>query len=146
MASIKLLDSLKTSPASTSNIKELEQDCFNAMNDDFNSPILIANLFEGSRIINSVNDEKETITAEDLATLKKLMHDFAFDVMGLKSETSNSSSDKALQGVMEVILEIRKDVKAKKDFAASDKLRDDLNKINITIKDTKDGATWSIQE
>lgn len=146
MASIKLLDTLKTSPTSTSNIKELEQDCFNAMNDDFNSPILIANLFEGSRIINSVNDEKETITADDLVILKKLMHDFAFDVMGLKSETSNSSSDKALQGVMEVILEIRKDVKAKKDFAASDKLRDDLNKLNITIKDTKDGATWSIQE
>lgn len=146
MASIKLLDTLKTSATSTSNIKELEQDCFNAMNDDFNSPILVANLFEGSRIINSVNDEKETITANDLALLKKIMHDFTFDVMGLKSETSNSSSDKALQGVMEVILEIRKDIKAKKDFAASDKLRDDLNKINITIKDTKDGATWSIQE
>ena len=146
MASIKLLDTLKTSTTSTSNIKELEQNCFNAMNDDFNSPILIANLFEGSRIINSVNDGKETITADDLALLKKLMYDFAFDVMGLKSETSNSTSDKALQGVMEVILEIRKDVKAKKDFAASDKLRDDLNKVNITIKDTKDGATWSIQE
>lgn len=148
MASIKLLDTLKTSSTSTStsNIKKLEQDCFNAMNDDFNSPILIANLFEGSRIINSVNDGKETITATDLATLKKLMTDFTFDVMGLKSETSNSASDKALQGVMEVILEIRKDVKAKKDFAASDKLRDDLNKVNITIKDTKDGATWSIQE
>ncbi|HLC82548.1 MAG TPA: cysteine--tRNA ligase [Bacteroidia bacterium] len=146
MASIKLLDTLKTSATSTSNIKELEQDCFNAMNDDFNSPILIANLFEGSRIINSVNDGKETITADDLALLKKIMNGFAFDVMGLKSETSNSSSDKALQGVMEVILEIRKDIKAKKDFAASDKLRDDLNKINITIKDTKDGATWSIQE
>ena len=146
MASIKLLDTLKTASTSTSNIKELEQDCINAMNDDFNSPILIANLFEGSRIINSVNDEKETITADDLVILKKLMHDFAFDVMGLKSETSNSSSDKALQGVMEVILEIRKDVKAKKDFAASDKLRDYLNKIKITIKDTKDGATWSIQE
>lgn len=146
MASIKLLDSLKTSATSTSNIKELEQNCFNAMNDDFNSPILIANLFEGSRIINSVNDGKETITAADLTLLKKLMTDFTFDVMGLKSETSNSTSDKALQGVMEVILEIRKDVKAKKDFAASDKLRDDLNKVNITIKDTKDGATWSIQE
>ena len=146
IASIKLLDNLKPSATSTSNIKELEQECFNAMNDDFNSPILIANLFEGSRIINSVNDGKETITADDLAMLKKLMHDFAFDVMGLKSENSNSTSDKALQGVMEVILEIRKDVKAKKDFAASDKLRDDLNKVNITIKDTKDGATWSIQE
>ncbi len=146
MASIKLLDNLKTSATSTSNIKELEQDCYNAMNDDFNSPILIASLFEGSRIINSVNDGKETITESDLALLKKIMTDFTFDVMGLKSETSNSTSDKALQGVMEVILEIRKDVKAKKDFAASDKLRDDLNKINITIKDTKDGATWSIQE
>lgn len=145
MASIRLLDTLKTSATSTSNIKELEQDCFNAMNDDFNSPILIANLFEGSRIINSVNDEKETITADDLALLKKIMHDFAFDVMGLKSETSNSSCDKALQGVMEVILEIRKDIKAKKDFAASDKLRDELNKVNITIKDTKDGAVWSIE-
>lgn len=146
MASIKLLGALKTSATSTSNIKELEQNCFNAMNDDFNSPILVANLFEGSRIINSVNDGKETITNADLTLLKKLMTDFTFDVMGLKSETSNSTSDKALQGVMEVILEIRKDVKAKKDFAASDKLRDDLNKVNITIKDTKDGATWSIQE
>lgn len=145
MASIKLLDTLKTNATSTSNIKELEQNCFNAMNDDFNSPILVANLFEGSRIINSVNDGKETITADDLALLKKIMRDFTFDVMGLKSETSNSSSDKALQGVMEVILEIRKDVKAKKDFAASDKLRDDLNKVNITIKDTKDGAVWNIE-
>ena len=74
------------------------------------------------------------------------MHNFVFDVLGLKSEQSNSLTDKALQGVMEVILEIRKEVKAKKDFAASDKLRDDLNKLNIVIKDTKDGATWSIQE
>lgn len=146
MASIKLLDTLKTAASSTSNITELEQNCFIAMNDDFNSPILIANLFEGSRIINSVNDGKETITVTDLTLLKKIMYDFTFDVMGLKSENSNSTSDKALQGVMEVILEIRKDVKAKKDFAASDKLRDNLNKVNITIKDTKDGATWSIQD
>jgi len=146
MASIKTLANLKTSASSTSNIKELEKKCYEAMNDDFNSPILIANLFEGARIINSVNDGKETITADDLALLKNIMQHFTFDVMGLKSETSNSASDKALQGVMEVILDIRKEIKAKKDFAASDKLRDDLNKVNITIKDTKEGATWSIQE
>ena len=146
MTAIKTLENLKTSATSTSNIKELEQDCYNAMNDDFNSPILIANLFEGARIINSVNDEKEHITADDLALLKKLMQSFTFEVLGLKAESANSSADKALQGVMEVILDIRKDVKAKKDFAASDKLRDELNKLNITIKDTKDGATWSIQE
>jgi cysteinyl-tRNA synthetase len=116
------------------------------MNDDFNAPVLVANLFEGARIINSVNDGKETITIADLALLKKVMHDFVFDVLGLRSESSNTSNDKALQGVMEIILDIRKDIKAKKDFAASDKLRDELKKNNITIKDTKDGATWSIEE
>ncbi len=146
MTSIKTLEHLKIGPTSTSNIAALEQKCFEAMNDDFNAPILVANLFEGARIINSVNDGKETITAEDLKRLQKIMHHFVFDVLGLKSEQSNSLTDKALQGVMEVILEIRKEVKAKKDFAASDKLRDDLNKIHIVIKDTKDGASWSIQE
>ena len=146
ITSIKTIDNLKTSAASTSNIKELEKACYEAMNDDFNAPILVASLFEGARIINSVNDNKETITAEDLALLKKLMYSFVFDVLGLNSETSNSSADKALQGAMEVILEIRKDIKAKKDYAASDKLRDDLNKHNIQIKDTKDGPVWSISE
>ena len=146
MNAIKLLDTLKTGNTSTSNIAELKEKCYEAMNDDFNAPILVANLFEGARIINSVNDGKETITADDLAILKTTMHSFVFDVLGLKSESSNTSKDKALQGVMEIILEIRKDVKAKKDFATSDKLRDDLAKNNITIKDTKDGATWSIQE
>ncbi|MBK7183319.1 MAG: cysteine--tRNA ligase [Bacteroidetes bacterium] len=146
MNAIKLLDTLKTGNTTTSNIAELKAKCYEAMNDDFNAPILVANLFEGARIINSVNDGKETITADDLAILKTTMHSFVFDVLGLKSESSNTSKDKALQGVMEIILEIRKDVKAKKDFATSDKLRDDLAKNNITIKDTKDGATWSIQE
>ncbi len=146
MNAIKLLDTLKTGNTSTSNIAELKAKCYEAMNDDFNAPILVANLFEGARIINSVNDGKETITADDLAILKTTMHSFVFDVLGLKSESSNTSKDKALQGVMDIILEIRKDVKAKKDFATSDKLRDDLAKNNITIKDTKDGATWSIQE
>lgn len=144
MASIKTLESLKTSASSTSNISDLEKACYDSMNDDFNTPILIANLFEAARIINSVNDGKETITEKDAAQLKKLMHNFVFDVLGLRSESSNTANDKALQGVMEIILEIRKDIKARKDFAASDKLRDDLSKHNITIKDTKDGAIWSI--
>lgn len=146
MNAIKLMDNLKTSAKSTSNISELNKKCYEAMNDDFNAPILVANLFEGARIINSVNDGKETISTEDLALLKKTMHDFVFDVLGLKSENSNSSKDKALNGVMEIILDIRKEAKAKKDFATSDKLRDDLAKNKITIKDTKDGATWSIEE
>ncbi|MCC6838170.1 MAG: cysteine--tRNA ligase [Bacteroidia bacterium] len=146
MNAIKLLDNLKTLNTSTSNIQELKKKCYEAMNDDFNAPILVANLFEGARIINSVNDGKESISAEDLQTLKETMHNFVFDVLGLKNESSNTSKDKALQGVMDIILDIRKEAKAKKDFATSDKLRDDLAKNNITIKDTKDGVTWSIQE
>lgn len=145
MNALKTLDSLKTEATSTSNITELKQKCYDAMNDDFNAPILVANLFEGARIINSVNDGKESITAEDLATLKKLMNDFVIDVLGLKTETAASANDKALQGAMDVILDIRTEAKAKKDFATSDKLRNDLAKHNITIKDTKDGVTWSIE-
>jgi cysteinyl-tRNA synthetase len=146
MTAVKTLDNLKTSASSTSNIKELKQKCYDAMNDDFNAPILVANLFEGARIINSVNDGKETISTEDLNLLKEIMHSFVFDILGLKSENSNTSKDKALQGVMDIILELRNDAKAKKDFATSDKLRDDLAKNKITIKDTKDGVNWSIEE
>ncbi|MCW3105477.1 MAG: cysS [Bacteroidetes bacterium] len=146
MNAVKTLESLKTASTSTSNITELKQKCYEAMNDDFNAPILVANLFEGARIINSVNDGKETITVDDLQLLKTIMHDFVFDVLGLKAENANAAHDKALQGVMEVILEIRKEAKAKKDFATSDKLRDELAKNKITIKDTKDGVNWSIEE
>lgn len=146
MSAIKTLESLKSSLTSTSNIAELKVKCYEAMNDDFNTSVLIAHLFEAARIINSVNDGKESITKEDIEILKKLMHDFVFDVLGLEPETSNTSKDKVLNGVMEIVLNIRKDYKLKKDFAASDKLRDDLSNLNITIKDTKDGATWSVQE
>jgi cysteinyl-tRNA synthetase len=146
MTSIKTLDKLKPSLSSGIYLKDHEKACYDAMNEDFNSPVLIAELFEIVSIINSANDGKTALTDNDIKGLKKLMHDFVFDVLGLKSENSNTSNDKALQGMMEIILDIRKEIKAKKDFAASDKLRDDLNKINITIKDTKDGATWSIQK
>jgi cysteinyl-tRNA synthetase len=146
MNAVKTLDNLKTSSASTSNITELREKCYEAMNDDFNAPVLVANLFEGARIINSVNDGKETITASDLELLKKIMHDFVFDVLGLKSESSNTAKDIALNGVMEIILDIRNEAKAKKDFATSDKLRDSLAKNKITIKDTKDGVNWSVEE
>ncbi len=146
MASLKTVETLKTSATSTSNIQNWKKACYDAMNDDFNTPILVASLFEGARIINSVNDNKETITTDDLQVLKTLMQTFVVEVLGLKAETSNSSVDKALQGAIEVILEIRKDIKAKKDYPASDKLRDDLNKHHIQIKDTKDGPVWSISE
>lgn len=147
MAAIKTLDKIKASAQSTSNVKELEKKCYEAMNDDFNTPVLVAHLFEAVRIINTANDGKETLTATDIELLKKLMHDFVFGVMGLKDETENNVADnKLLEGVMQIILDIRKEVKARKDFATADKLRDELNKLNIAIKDTKEASVWSIEQ
>ncbi len=143
MAAIKTLEKLKPSAMSGIRLIDHEKACFDAMNDDFNTPVLVAELFEMAGIINSANDGKKTLTENDIIGLKKLMHGFVFDVLGLKSETSNTPDNNALNGVMDILLEIRKEIKAKKDFAASDKLRDDLSKINITIKDTKDGAIWT---
>jgi cysteinyl-tRNA synthetase len=144
MSAIKLLDKLKTSPSSTSNIGELKQKCYDAMNDDFNAPILVANLFEGARIINSVNDGKETIAAADLEMLKKIMQEFTHDVLGLSADHSGGDTNNLVGGLMQTIIDIRQKAKANKDFATSDKIRDDLNALKVVIKDGKDGASWEL--
>jgi len=146
MAAIKTLDSLKPSPTSSIRLDVHQEACYGAMDDDFNTSVLIAELFEIVSIINSANDGRISLSESDIQGLKKLMHDFVFDVLGLQSESSNTSKDKALNGIMEIVLDVRKELKSKKDFNASDKLRNDLEKIHIKIKDTKDGATWSVEE
>lgn len=142
MNAVKTLEKLKPSDKSSSDIKTLREKCCEAMNDDFNSPVLIANLFEGARIINSVNDGKETISKSDLEILKKTFSDFVVDVLGLQEEKSSSSNDEVANNLMNLILEIRNEAKAKKDFPTSDKIRDGLAKTKIAIKDTKYGTTW----
>ncbi|HYG50473.1 MAG TPA: DALR domain-containing protein, partial [Flavobacteriales bacterium] len=144
MNAIKLLDKLRAGTTSTSNIEELKQKCYEAMNDDFNAPVLVASLFEGARIINSVNDGKESITREDLSLLNKLMHDFTFDVLGLKDEKHGGADDGVVNGLMQTILDIRQEAKAKKDFATSDQIRQKLGDLNIVIKDGKEGVTWEL--
>ena len=136
------IDKLKASAKSTSDISALRTKCYEAMNDDFNSPILIAVLFEGVRIINSVNDGKETILQADLELLKKTFHEFIFDVLGLKEEKIAQDTNELVNNLMALILDIRGDAKSKKDFITSDKLRDGLAKTKIVIKDTKEGVTW----
>lgn len=143
MAALETLEKLKAGDKSTSNISQLSANCYAAMNDDFNSPIVIANLFEAVRIINSVNAGTESLTADDLIALKKLLQDFVFDILGLKSEKGGGDSS-LVEDVMQVVLALRSEAKAKKDFATSDKIRDELQKHNITIKDTKEGAVWSV--
>lgn len=143
MSAMETLNTLKHSPSSSVNCAELSNNCYAAMNDDFNSPVVIANLFEGVRIINSVHAGTETLTEQDIQRLKKLFNDFVIDILGLKTEKSETSST-ALKEVMQVILDIRTDAKNKKDFATSDKIRDELLRHNITIKDTKEGTIWNL--
>ncbi len=144
MVSMELFDKIKTSDSTTSDIATLKKNCYDAMNDDFNTAVLLANLFEGVRIINSVYAGTETINERDMETLVHLFQDFVIDVLGLHPEDSGDSG--IADGLMNLILSIRADVKAKKDFATSDKIRDSLKQMNITVKDEKDGKTsWNYE-
>jgi len=146
MSAIKTLDKIKVSEKSDSDIKALKQKCYEAMNDDFNSPVAIAQLFDGVKIINSVADGKEKISEEDLHLLKKLFHDFVFDIFGLKPEEKVTDNNQLMNEVMKAVINIRSQVRTKKDFATSDLIRDELAKAKISIKDTKEGTSWNHEE
>ncbi|MCX6197664.1 MAG: cysteine--tRNA ligase [Bacteroidetes bacterium] len=141
MNALKLIPNLKTAEKSSFNLENIKAAIYDAMNDDFNTSIAIANLFEAVRVINSINDGNDSITSSDKEQLQKLFNEIVLDVLGLKEE-NESGSDK-VEGLMNLILELRKDVRAKKDFAASDKIRDELLKVGIQVKDGKDGVSWS---
>jgi cysteinyl-tRNA synthetase len=144
MSSYALLEKLNASATSTTDIQALEKKCLAAMSDDLNSPVLIAQLFECARVIQSVHAGSETISTTDLDLLKKIMKEFLFDVLGLQNDTQ--ANTEIVGDVVNLVLAIRNDAKSKKDFATSDKIRDELNKIKIEIKDTKDGTSWSIAQ
>jgi cysteinyl-tRNA synthetase len=147
MAAYNTLQNLTPSAASSFDLNQLKQKCYDAMNDDFNAPILLAQLFDGVKIINSVNDGKEKISAADLDEMQKLFSGFIFDVLGLAADSNASAAnDDTLSTVMSLVIDIRKDAKTKKDFSTSDKIRDDLAKAKITLKDTKDGTEWKLEK
>ena len=115
------------------------------MNDDFNTPILIAQLFEGVRFINLLKEGKETLNTEDLKSFGKVMNAFVFDVLGLEDEkVSNSNNDK-LEGTVTMLIEMRKQARENKNFALSDQIRDQLIALGIQLKDGKEGTTFSVQ-
>jgi cysteinyl-tRNA synthetase len=147
MTAINMLDSLPTSNTSSVDVETWKNSCYTAMNDDFNSPVLIAKLFDAVKLINTVNDNKDTITKEDLSILKETLNAFVFDVLGLENTNSNtatdSSSDK-LSGTLELLIQLRAEARANKDFATSDKIRDELAKLDIELKDGKDGTVFNL--
>jgi len=144
MEALKVLDTLEKSTSSTVDIKAWQQRCYDAMNDDFNTPILIATLFDGVKYINLIKEGKERISAEDHELFIKSMHDFIFEVLGLESQDqANTISDK-LSGAVSLLIQMRNDARANKDFATSDKIRDELAAMGIQLKDGKEGTTFSI--
>lgn len=144
MESYKTLQTLQASSSSSENIVELERRCYDAMNDDFNTPVLIAHLFDAVRMINSAKDKKVNLTQVDIDLLKKVYQHFLFDIMGLKMEEENNKSNSTLEKVMEIVLEMRSKAKANKDFATSDAIRDQLLVAGVQIKDSKEGTNWSL--
>lgn len=138
--SFSLLKDLKASSATEVEIKSVFDRCYEAMNDDFNSPVLIAELFEASRIINSVYDGKLKIDAENLELLKQLMNSFVLDILGLKDEQAAGDD---LPQVLDFIVNLRNEAKSSKDYVTSDKIRNGLQQIGFQLKDTKEGTNWT---
>src|SRR6201996_408305 len=140
MNSFMLLDGLLPSNSTDVEIEALTQRCYDAINDDFNSPVLIAELFEAVRIINSVHDGKMKIDAANLQQLKNMMNTFVFDILGLKNE---QAADDDLPKVLNLVVTLRNEAKRNQDYATSDKIRDGLQKIGFQLKDSKEGTNWS---
>lgn len=141
MNAVNLLDKLvPTAGAANMGIAEFDQKFHTAMDDDFNSPVLIAELFEVVRLINSIYDGKLNINADELDELKKLVRAFVFDVLGLKEERAENND---FEQLMEAVIRLRNEAKKNKDFATSDRIREELSKIGVQLKDSKDGTLWS---
>ena len=144
MDSIKLIDSLPTSSTSSFDINSWKQKCYEAMNDDFNTPILIANLFDASKFINQVNESKATITRDDLMVLQTTINNFVFDVLGLTNGSEQSGiEEEKLAGAVELLIKLRQEARENKDFALSDKIRDELSAVGIQLQDGKEGTTFT---
>jgi cysteinyl-tRNA synthetase len=121
-----------------------KQACYNAMNDDFNSPILIAQLFEAVKIINSAKEGKIKLDKNSIEMLQETMHTFIYDVMGLQDNSvSNLSNDTKLEGAVNILIELRNQARINKDFATSDLIRDQLKAAGINLKDGKDGTSFT---
>ena len=143
MEAINSLKSVSFGNSSTFDVKDWKQKCYNAMNDDFNTPILIAHLFEGVKVINQIKEGKASLTSEDLETLKTTMNDFTFDVLGLMNEAAQNNSEK-IDGVVSLLIKLRKEARENRDWALSDQIRDELLAMGIQLKDGRDGTSYTM--
>ena len=148
----KLMEALKALPNITTSkttsdfkVQEWKQLCYDALNDDFNTPILIAHLFDAVKHINLIKEGKATISEIDHNELKSIMETFVFDILGIQHpDQKNEGQNDAFDGVVQLLINLRNDARANKDFETSDKIRDQLLALGIQLKDGKDGTTFSL--
>lgn len=136
-----MIEKLKPADSSTVDVASISNACYAAMNDDMNTAIVISHLFEMVRIVNSAYAGTEKVTSDDIESLRKLSNTFVFEILGLQNEKGQSSASET-DGLMQLIISMRATARNNKDFATSDKIRDELLKLNIRLKDEKDTVTW----
>ena len=143
----RALEKITPAAASTIQVNDLRQKCYEAMNDDLNTPIVIAHLFDAAKNINSVAAGKETLTEADLKELREVFQLFCFDLLGLTGEAaSNAGREEAFGRAVDMLLEERAKAKANKDWATSDKIRNELTALGFEIKDGKNGSEWKLNK
>ena len=144
MNAMETLNQISASENSTYDVNSLQEKCYTAMNDDFNTPILIAHLFDGVRVINSVKDGKESLNAANLEQLKTIFNTFITDILGFIPHKECNTNDLTNE-VMELVLQLRGNAKKSKDFDTADLIRDELDKVGIQIKDGREGSSWEVK-
>ncbi|MBP5306519.1 MAG: cysteine--tRNA ligase [Paludibacteraceae bacterium] len=139
---------LQPADASTVEVSNLRDKCESAMQDDLNSPVVIAHLFDALKAINTVYDGKGTISASDLDELKDVFRTFVTDILGLRLDAASSDSDAhtaAFKGAVDLLLSIRQEAKANKDWATADRIRNAMAELGFVVKDGKDHVEWSVK-
>ena len=145
MEAVKNLNEITPQNQSSLEIAKWKQDCYDAMNDDFNSPILIAHLFEGVRFVNLLKDRSATISETDFTDFKTTFETFIFDILGLQNSKDIAENSDKVEGLVNMLIEMRNLARANKDFAMSDLIRNQLLELGIQLKDGKEGTSFSIQ-
>ncbi|MEM9361999.1 MAG: cysteine--tRNA ligase [Bacteroidota bacterium] len=145
MEAISILTKLDTGAKSDFDVNAWQQKCYDAMNDDFNTPILIAQLFEAVKHINQIKEGKESITQQDLTLMSSIFQSFVYDILGIEHIAQSKEDSNTLNGVMDLLIDLRNQARANKDFQTSDKIRDELTNLGIQLKDGKDGTSFSMK-
>jgi cysteinyl-tRNA synthetase len=144
MKGAETLKKIPASDKSTIDVEMLRSKCYEALSDDLNSPVLLSFLFETVRIINSAYEGAEKLDSKDLKDLKDLFFTFVFDILGLKDESAGQHDMTLTGNLVKMILDSRQEAKERKDWATSDRIREELTRLGIVIKDRKDGTDWEL--